>query len=94
MPDGKTAADSSNLRFQQDFPSDYDSLPTVSFVIPNMVNDMHNGVVPTSVTAGDTWLRQHLDGYYNWAKDHNSLLIVTFDESSESPLRGGDVQIE
>jgi hypothetical protein len=89
MPDGKTAADSSNLRFKEDFPSDYDSLPTVSFVIPNMVNDMHNGAVPASVTAGDTWLRKYLDGYYNWAKDHNSLLIVTFDESDKAPLLGG-----
>ncbi|MGD0470045.1 MAG: alkaline phosphatase family protein [Terriglobales bacterium] len=89
LPSGKTVADSSNLRFKEDFPSDYNSLPTVSFVIPNLVNDMHNGSAPFSIAAGDLWLREHLDGYYNWAKEHNSLLILTFDESGDAPLLGG-----
>jgi len=89
MPNGKTAADSSNLRFKEDFPADYNSLPTVSFVIPNLVNDMHNGSAPFSIAAGDMWLREHVDGYYNWAKEHNSLLILTFDESGDAPLFGG-----
>lgn len=89
IPNGKTAADSSNLRFKEDFPSDYNLLPTVSFVIPNLVNDMHNGPIPSSITVGDTWLHDRLDGYSNWAKQHNSLLIVTFDESADSPLLGG-----
>ena len=31
-----------------DFPTDYDSLPTVSFVIPNLNNDMHDGSVSTA----------------------------------------------
>jgi acid phosphatase len=69
-----------SLRWQ-DFPADYSRLPTVSFVIPNLEHDMHNGKIPESIAAGDTWLRDHLDGYYQWAKKHNSLLIVTFDES-------------
>jgi phosphatidylinositol-3-phosphatase len=82
IPNGKTVADSSNLRFR-DFPGDYSKLPTVSFVIPNLINDMH-GILPfhpPSVEAGDKWLRQNLDRYYQWAKKHNSLLILTFDES-------------
>ncbi|HYW38769.1 MAG TPA: alkaline phosphatase family protein [Terriglobales bacterium] len=89
VPRGKTVADSSNLRFPEDFPSDYNSLPTVSFVIPNLVHDMHNRSIPSGIMAGDKWLREHIDGYYNWAKQHNSLLILTFDESSQSPLKGG-----
>jgi acid phosphatase len=89
VPQGKTVADSSNLRFPQDFPSDYNSLPTVSFVTPNLVHDMHNGSIPSGILAGDKWLREHIDGYYNWAKQHNSLLILTFDESSQSPMMGG-----
>ena len=89
VPRGKTVADSSNLRFPQDFPSDYNLLPTVSFVIPNLVHDMHNGSTPSGILAGDKWLREHIDGYYNWAKQHNSLLILTFDESSQSPMMGG-----
>jgi hypothetical protein len=81
VPNGSTVATSSNLRFR-DFPADYGSLPVVSFVIPNLRNDMHHGSPPASVTLGDQWLREHLDGYYQWAKLHNSLLIVTFDEDN------------
>ena len=62
------------------FPSDYSTLPTVSFVIPNQVDDMHSA----SVQQGDTWLQNHLDGYVQWAKTHNSLLIVTWDEDDGS----------
>lgn len=84
VPNGKTIETSSNLRFA-DFPdpSSYDSLPTVAFVIPNLDNDMHNGPVEESVPAGDRWLEENLDAYYQWAKDHNSLLIVTFDENND-----------
>jgi len=89
VPNGKTVADSSNLRFPDDFPADYSSLPTVSFVTPNSVNDMHDGSIPASVTAGDTWLREHIDSYYQWAKQHNSLLILTFDENDTFTLSGG-----
>jgi acid phosphatase len=62
------------------FPSNYGSLPTVSFVIPNLNDDMHDG----SVASGDSWLKAHLAGYAQWAKTHNSLLIVTFDEDDRS----------
>lgn len=89
VPNGKTVADSSNLRFPDDFPADYSSLPTVSFVTPNSVNDMHDGSIPASVTAGDTWLRDHIDSYYQWAKQHNSLLILTFDEDDTFTISGG-----
>jgi phosphatidylinositol-3-phosphatase len=86
IPNGATVDTSSNLRFA-DFPSDYTKLPTVAFVIPNLVHDMHNGTPPSSVDAGDKWLRKNLDGYYQWAKKHNSLLIVTFDEDSHGETR-------
>jgi acid phosphatase len=46
-------------------------------VIPNLCNDMHDCPVAT----GDNWARQHLAGYLDWARTHNSLLIVTFDEN-------------
>ena len=82
IPNGTTVETSSNLRFA-DFPSDYAMLPTVAFVIPNLNHDMHNGKPAQSIPAGDTWLRQNLDGYYQWAKTHNSLLIVTFDENDD-----------
>lgn len=68
-----------NLPFS-DFPSDYAKLPTVAFVVPNQLNDMHDG----SIAQGDAWLKQNLDGYAQWAMTHNSLLIVTFDEDDGS----------
>lgn len=58
------------------FPSRWDSLPTVSFVVPNLDNDMHDG----SIERADEWLRANLDAFARWAPAHNSLLIVTFDE--------------
>ncbi len=66
------------------FPVTYDSLPKVSFVVPNQNNDMHNGSDPATITTGDTWFRIHLDGYIQWAKTNNSLLILTFDEGTTS----------
>lgn len=59
------------------FPHDYASLPTVSFVIPNLDNDMHDG----TPAQADAWLKDNLDGYVRWAMSHNSLLIVTWDEN-------------
>ena len=82
VPNGATVETSSNLRFA-DFPSDYNELPTVAFVIPNLENDMHNGDPADSIPAGDRWLEENLDAYYQWAKENNSLLIVTFDEDND-----------
>jgi len=62
------------------FDSNYGALPTVSFVIPNLDDDMHDG----GVASGDRWLRAHLDGYARWALTHNSLLIITWDEDDRS----------
>ncbi|MGW7680890.1 alkaline phosphatase family protein [Kribbella sp. NPDC054772] len=63
-----------------DFPTDYSHLPTVSWVIPNLCNDMHD----CSTETGDGWLKSHLDGYVQWAATHNSLLITTFDEDDDN----------
>jgi hypothetical protein len=61
----------------------YATMPTVAFVVPNQQNDMHDG----SIAQGDAWLKTNiLDGYYQWAKNHNSLLIVTFDEDATNTL--------
>jgi len=62
-------------------PEHYSNLPTVSFVIPNNDNNMHDG----SIAAGDAWLNRELAGYANWAEANNSLLIVTWDEDDGSP---------
>ncbi|WP_161976303.1 alkaline phosphatase family protein [Mycolicibacterium sp. CH28] len=77
------------------FGPDYSALPDVSFVIPALQHDMHNygfgdaevSDVATSDTAmanSDAWLQQNIDGYAQWARTHNSLLIITTDEDSSA----------
>jgi len=60
---------------------DFSYLPNVSLVVPNTINDMHDGTVPASTKVGDTWCQKNLANYLAWAKTHNSLLILTTDES-------------
>lgn len=67
------------------FPDQYARLPTVSFVIPDMEHDMHDG----TIGMGDAWLAEHLGSYVQWAALHNSLLILTWDEGP----RTGDNRI-
>jgi len=65
--------------------TDFAYLPNVSLVIPNTINDMHDGTspfpTPISTRAGDAWCKKTLSNYLAWAKTHNSLLIITTDES-------------
>ena len=70
---------SDNLPFTS-FPTDYSTLPTISIVVPNQQNDMHDG----TIQQGDTWLQQHINSYVQWANTNNSLLIVTWDEDDGS----------
>lgn len=63
------------------FPDDFRRLPTLSFVVPDLDHDMHNG----SIRSGDEWLQWGLGRYVDWAMANNSLLILTFDEGA--PLR-------
>ena len=55
---------------------DFSKLPTVSFVIPDQNNDMHDG----SFEAADRWLKTRIEPYVAWAMTHNGLLILTWDE--------------
>ncbi|CAN5680702.1 phosphatidylinositol-3-phosphatase [soil metagenome] len=71
----------SNLRFER-FPQDsngYKKLPTISFVVPDEDHNMHDGPISTA----DTWIRDNVLDYANWAVKHNSLLIITWDESDD-----------
>ncbi|REE91611.1 phosphoesterase family protein [Paenibacillus taihuensis] len=62
------------------FPQQFDKLPTVSFVIPNHQDDMHDG----TVKQADDWLKGNLSAYADWAMKHQSLLILTWDEDDFS----------
>ena len=62
------------------FPRAYDTLPTVSFVVPNLCHDMHD----CSRVSADKWLSRNFTRYIAWAKTHNSLFILTFDEDDRT----------
>ena len=75
-------------------PDGFDQLPWVSIVVPDLIGDMHSQPgnseegkdIPKLIKQGDDWLEQNLDAYVQWAMNHNSLLIITFDESSNNML--------
>ncbi|MFD4858000.1 alkaline phosphatase family protein [Streptomyces atratus] len=69
----------STAKTMKQFPADFAALPKVSFVVPNLCSDMHD----CSVSTGDTWIKNKLGAYADWAKTHNSLLVVTFDEDNK-----------
>jgi acid phosphatase len=77
--DFSNVPDSANQPFSS-FPASFDALPTVAFVVPDLCDDMHD----CSIGSGDAWAAAHLDAYRRWAADHQSLLIVTFDENDDS----------
>jgi phosphatidylinositol-3-phosphatase len=58
------------------FPRDYAALPTVAFVIPDVMDDMHDG----TVAQADAWLSKHVAPLVDWARTHDTLLILTWDE--------------
>lgn len=68
-----------NLPFSA-LPSSYDALPAVSFIIPNLLDDMHSA----SIARGDAWLRDHVGPIIDWAMQHDTLVIITWDESDDA----------
>ncbi len=63
-----------------DFPTDFNLLPALSFVVPDLNHDMHDG----SIATGDAWIEANLDAYIQWCVNNNSLFILTFDEDNGS----------
>jgi hypothetical protein len=64
------------------FPTNFADLPTISWVIPNLDYDMHDG----TVQQADTWLKTNLANYVEWAQKNNSLLIITWDEDNDTDV--------
>jgi phosphatidylinositol-3-phosphatase len=62
------------------FGTEFTALPAVSFLIP----DEDNSMSVSDVTAGDTWLREHITQYAAWATTHRSLLVITWDQANPS----------
>ena len=69
---------------------DFAHLPSLSIVVPNQQHDDHGVTGGASgdqlISDGDTWLKNNIDAYAQWAKTHNSLLIVTWDEDDYSSI--------
>jgi len=67
-------------------PLPYESLPTVSLVVPDQAHDAHDG----SLHEADEWMREHIGPYLAWARTHGALLVVTLDEDGSTDRHGGD----
>jgi acid phosphatase len=54
----------------------FDALPTVTFIVPDVDDDMHDG----TVKEGDDWAEAHLTPLLKWAATHDTLVVFTWDE--------------
>jgi len=77
FPEGTSVEQNFTGTFYQ---SGFAKLPSVSFVIPSLDHNMHDG----TIGEGDDWLSTNLDAYAKWAKTHGSLLVVVFDEAEST----------
>ncbi len=58
----------------------FDALATVTFVVPDLDDDMHDG----TIEMGDAWARTHLGPLVAWADAHDTLVVVTWDEGFDA----------
>lgn len=70
----------SDHRTFRDFPKSFERLPTVSFVVPDVDNDMHDG----TIAAGDVWLHDRMGSLLRWAQTHDTLVVLTWDEGFDT----------
>ncbi len=68
------------------FPTNFNNLPSVSFIAPDLCNDGHDACAPYNdrVKQYDAWIENNLDAYKQWCVNNNSLLIITYDEDDGS----------
>jgi len=66
---------------------DNDTLPAFAMVVPNTVNDMHDGPDPAAIHNGDTWLATELPKILLSAayQSGNTVVFLTFDEGEFGP---------
>jgi phosphatidylinositol-3-phosphatase len=58
----------------------FDALPTVTFIVPDVDDDMHDG----TVKEGDDWAQAHLTPLLRWAAAHDTLVVFTWDEGFDA----------
>lgn len=61
--------------------------PTVSFIVPNLCNDMHD----CSTRVGDDWLKANLPAILQYDQANNGLLILTWDEADPDAQRTNQI---
>jgi hypothetical protein len=61
--------------------------PTLSIIVPNLCNDMHD----CNTKTGDAWLKNNLPAILQYNQTHDGLLILTWDEAA--PDTNGTNQI-
>jgi len=61
-------------------------LPTFSFVIPNLINDVHDSDIPT----GDNWIKNNMAQLFNASTFYqDTIYIFTWDEAGTDNAYGG-----
>ena len=66
------------------------SLPDFSFIIPNVLDDAHDG----TLAAADQWLSKNIDPLIKSSTFHSAgVLIIVFDESEDSEVAHGGGQV-
>jgi len=61
-------------------------LPTFSFVIPNLINDVHDSDIPT----GDNWIKNNMAPLFNSPTFYqDTVYIFTWDEAADDNTHGG-----
>jgi len=66
------------------------ALPQYSFIVPDMMDDAHDG----TLAQADTWLQQNIGPLISSSAFQSSgLLIITFDEGSQSDVTNGGGQV-
>jgi phosphatidylinositol-3-phosphatase len=67
-----------------------DTLPSYSFIVPNLCHDAHDCVLDSA----DVWLRGNIKPLIQSARfQQDGLLIITFDEASSSDMMFGGGQV-
>jgi len=51
------------------FPTTFSNLPTISWVVPNLLDDMHDG----TIQQADSWLQTNLQAYVTWDEDQGTI---------------------
>lgn len=70
-------------QFQSDLSAG--TLPSYSFVVPNMLDDSHDG----TLAQADSWLQTNIDPLVKSSAFANTLLVIVFDESELSDMAHG-----